>query len=136
MAVLLNKIYYHLSFLSISWIQNKLRQEPKKVKASTLVEVLVASVLIIVIFAIASLSLNNVFKSAVKGNTSSIENELNKLQYLYQHQKINDTYQTDFGDWEIRFLKSNKNSINIELEAINIKIQQKTTRQLYDEVIR
>ena len=109
----------------------------KKVKASTLVEVLVASVLIIVVFAIASLSLNNIFKSTIKGNISSIENELNKVHYLYQHQKIPATYATDFGDWEIEIVKQSQNSTStILLQATNSKTEQKITRKLQYESIQ
>lgn len=111
-----------------------LKHITKKVKASTLVEVLVASVLIIVIFAIASLSLNTIFKSTIKGNTALIENELNKLQYLYLHQKISTNYAADFRDWEINIIKHKGNStINILLQASNSKTQKKITRQLYNE---
>ncbi len=73
----------------------------KKITASTLVETLVASVIIIVIFAIASLTLNNVLSSTVKSDTHSIDNHLNKLSYLYLHQKIKANYQESFEDYTI-----------------------------------
>ena len=91
----------------------------KKLKASTLVEVLVASVIIILIFSIASMTLNNVFQSSVQGNTHSIDTHLNKLIYLYQHDKIDNNYQDNFKNYEITFSKSIENDqAYIEIEAV------------------
>lgn len=127
MDKLLNEIRSFLSLLR--------RQKFRKLNASTLVEVLVASVLIILIFTIASLSLNNVFKSTIKGNTDGIKNELNKLQYLYNHQKIAANYATNFGDWEVAFIKQNGEIRTIVLlQATNSKTQKKISRKLYHEV--
>ncbi len=98
MAVLLKD----LSFLR--------RQESSKLKASTLIEVLVASVLIIIVFTIASLTLNNVFRSTIKNNTHAIDTHINKLIYLYQHDKIGAEYQKNFKDWSISFSKQIENN--------------------------
>ncbi|WP_117885637.1 type IV pilus modification PilV family protein [Aureibaculum luteum] len=81
------------------------RRIHKKLKASTLVEVLVASVIIILIFAIASMTLNNVFQSSIQGNTHRIDTHLNKLKYLYEHDKISNDYQDSFKDYDITFSK-------------------------------
>lgn len=112
-----------------------LRYGLKKVRGSTLVEVLVASIVIIIIFAIASMSLNNIFKSTIKSNTIQIENELNRLQYFHHHQKIGVNYSADFGDWEILVARQQENSsVTTVLQATNAKIQQKITRRLHDEI--
>ena len=108
-----------------------LKHISKRVNASTLVEVLVASVLIIVIFAIASLSLNNIFKSTIKNNTTIIENELNKLQYLYQHQKINNSYKSDFGNWEVFIIKEKGNTLFLQTK--NTKTQKIISKKLYND---
>ena len=55
----------------------------KKIKASTLMETLVASVLIVVVFMISSMILNNLFSNTIKSNTRAIEAHINELQYLY-----------------------------------------------------
>lgn len=77
-----------------------------KLKAATLVESLVASVIIIVVFTIASLTLNNIFSSNIKNNTDAIENRINKLTYLYHNNKIKFPYQEDFEDWDIQLIQS------------------------------
>jgi len=87
------------------------RQKSSKLKASTLIEVLVASVLIITVFTIASLTLNNIFKSTIKSNTHTIDTQLNKLIYLFQHDKIGVKYQEDFKDWHISFSQQTENNI-------------------------
>ena len=60
----------------------------KKMKASTLVETITASVIIIIVFAIASLTLNNVFSSTINNDTNQIENHLYKLEYQYVNNKL------------------------------------------------
>jgi len=110
-----------------------LRHISKKVKASTMVEVLMASILIIVIFTIASLSLNNIFKSTIKSNTANIENELGKLQYLYQHKKINNSYRSDFGNWELFITKDKGNTTFFQ--AKNTKTQKIITKKLNNGAI-
>lgn len=90
----------------------------KKLKASTLVEALVASVIIVLIFAIASMTLNNVFQSSIQGNAYGIDTRLHKLMYLYQHDKINYDYQESFMDYEISFSRSLENGVTyITMEA-------------------
>ena len=111
-----------------------LKHISKKVMATTLVEVLVASVLIIIIFVIASLSLNNVFKSTIKNNTRVIEAELNKIQYLYQHQKISDKYQDDLGEWEFSISKQKEN--RAYLQAKNPQTNRIIIRELVYETVQ
>jgi len=103
MVVLLKQVNNWVSFLR--------RQESSKIKASTLIEVLVASVLIIIVFTIASLTLNNVFKSTITSNTHAIDTHINKLIYLYQHDKIGVKYQEDFKDWHISFSQQTESNI-------------------------
>ena len=73
----------------------------KRLKAATLIESLVASVIIITIFTIASLTLNNVFKGSIEGNTSDIENRMNELEYLVIHDKIAVPYAEDYKKYQI-----------------------------------
>ncbi len=84
-----------------------------------MVEVLVASVLILIVFAIASMSLSNIFKSTLKSNTHTIDTHLNKLQYQYQYGKIVAKYQEGFQDWNITITQQTINTINYSIiEAI------------------
>ncbi len=73
----------------------------KKITAASLVEVLVASVLILVIFTISSFSLNNLFKSNYQRNTFLTESRLKELQYLYIHDQLQLPYSENFADGEI-----------------------------------
>ena len=106
----------------------------KKLRASSLVEVLVASVIIILIFAIASMTLNNVFQSSIQGNTHSINTHLNKLMYLYEHDKIGKDYQERFKDYDITFSKLiEKDQAYVVIEAI--KNKQSNTKNSKKKII-
>jgi len=92
----------------------------KKVKASTLMETLVATVLIIVVFMIASMTLNNLFASSIKNDTRAIDTHLNELQYLYLNEKLTLPYRDDFSSWRISIeVVEDKLSNNIVFNAIN-----------------
>lgn len=97
----------------------------KKIKASTLMETLVATVLLVVIFMLASMVLNNLFSNTIKGNTRDIEVYLTELEYLYRNDKIALPYDTDFGLWTISIEKvQDLNNIKLQLEAVNQDNQQ------------
>jgi len=68
-------------------------------------EVLTASVLIMVVFMIASLSFNNVFSNQIKRDHSAIQNRVKQLEYLLIHDKIKLPYAEDFDTWEIIIIK-------------------------------
>lgn len=94
----------------------------KKIRAATLVEVLTASVLIIVVFMIASLSFNNVFNNQLKGDQSSIDNKAKELEYLLIHKKIKTPYIEDFDGWEIRVINNeNHTTISYSKNGIEYK---------------
>ncbi len=76
----------------------------KKIRAATLIETLTASVLIIIVFMIASLSFNNIFNNHVKRDQSTIENRIKELEYLINHQKIKVPYAEDFAGWDIEII--------------------------------
>lgn len=101
-----------------------------KLKGSTLVESLVASVIIVIVFTIASLTLNNVFRSSIKSNTDGIQNRLNKLAYLYHNDKIQSPYQETFNNWHIQLLKSDKEHAYFRLEAVQLNSQKTIFRKL------
>lgn len=60
----------------------------QKIQAATLMETLVATTIIIVVFVIASLVLNTTFKAVVQHNTVTMENTLDRLQYLYTNEQL------------------------------------------------
>ena len=126
--------------LLFSWqirLLKRKRQPFKKVKASTLIEVLVASVLIVIIFAIASLTLNTIFKASIKNNTHTIDAHLNKLQYLYTHKKIRINYRENFKNWNITLSKQSINSTNlIIIKALQPKSKKSRIKTLIDAQVQ
>lgn len=102
-----------------------------KVKGATLIESLVASVIIVVIFAIASLTLNNVFEAAVKNNTSRVDHRMNELNYLYLNNKITSPYQEDFEDWNIQLVHINElQGATVRLEATRAATKKSISKRL------
>jgi hypothetical protein len=86
----------------------------KKVKSATLIEVIVASVLIVIIFMIASLVLNNLVLNTFSKNTHPIENRLNELEYEIQNDVLKLPYQENFKGWDI-LIKTEETDSKVEL---------------------
>jgi type II secretory pathway component PulJ len=102
--------------------KNKLLNRDYRVKGSTLMETLVATVLIVLILMLASMILNNLFSNTIKNNTQAINNHLNELQYLQQHEQLLLPYADSYKNWDVtveRYKEDNKTLI--EFEAINTK---------------
>ncbi len=106
-----------------------LMKKCKKVKGATLIESLVASVIIIIIFTIASLTLNNVFESSVKNNTSRVQNRMNELHYLYINSKIKYPYQEDFENWNIQLRQQTEREVSFVLLEATKKETKKSISQ-------
>ncbi len=85
----------------------------RKIKASTLMETMVATVLIVVIFMLSSLILNSLFSAQVKGNMQSIKSHLNRLEYHYVNQKIKLPYYEEWEMWDIT-ISISQNRIQVE----------------------
>lgn len=102
----------------------------KKIKGSTLMETLVSTVLIIVIFMITSLILNNVFSSTIKNNTRDITAHLNKLEYLLLNEVAQAPYSDDYNNWRITISKEVRDSESIYI----IKANNSTTNQIIENI--
>ncbi|MEO9510715.1 MAG: hypothetical protein ABJN84_03230 [Flavobacteriaceae bacterium] len=85
----------------------------KKLKASTLMETMVATVLIVVIFMISSLILNSLFSAQIRGNLQPIKSHLNQLEYQYINQKINLPYYEEWKTWDIT-ISTTQDMVQIE----------------------
>ncbi|WP_038597868.1 hypothetical protein [Dokdonia sp. MED134] len=83
----------------------------KRIKATTLMETLVATSIILIIFVIASLVLNNVFKSITLRDTFSVSNRIEKLMYLYQNDKLSLPYDELTKDYELSIEQVNIGNI-------------------------
>tara|TARA_R110002111_G_scaffold62859_1_gene103883 strand:+ start:297 stop:596 length:300 start_codon:yes stop_codon:yes gene_type:complete len=95
-------------------------------------ETLVATVLIVVIFMMASMILNNLFSNSIKNNTRAIEAQLSELQYLNENDKLEIPYNEDFKDWQIVVDSYKENNMTIiEFEATN----SNTSKTIIKEII-
>ncbi len=72
-----------------------------KIKAATLVETLVASAIIVIIFLIASLSINNVFKNTTANNDFELNNRIKEITYHTKNRKLNIPYFEETQRWII-----------------------------------
>ena len=78
----------------------------KKLKGSTLMETMVATVLIIVIFMISSLILNNIFSGYVQGgSTRSLENRIRELEYKVINGNMKIPFYEIYENWELEIIK-------------------------------
>ena len=77
-----------------------------KVKSSTLVEAIVATILIVVVFIIASLSLNNLLLNTFSNNIHPVETRLNELEYRMANNHISIPYAESVESWNISIDRS------------------------------
>lgn len=89
----------------------------KKIKASTLMETLVATVIIITVFMMAMLIINQILKTTIKKDTTNIESKLNELEYFIINDKVKIPYSETYNVWEIRITKNKEH--DYFLDAIN-----------------
>jgi hypothetical protein len=102
----------------------------KKVKSATLVEVIVASVLIVIMFMIASLVLNNLVLNTFSKNSHPIENRLNELEYELENDLIKFPYKENYKGWDIAIRIEKKDSkMDLLILATNEKNTKEITRQ-------
>ena len=103
----------------------------KKIKASSLNEVIVATVIITLIFGIAVATLNNILMNTANKHINSIDNKLNELVYRYQHDKLSLPYREESKDMSIDItkIKQGKNE-SIQFQIINKVNKKKRERKL------
>ncbi|WP_340074217.1 hypothetical protein [Leptobacterium sp. I13] len=107
----------------------------KRIKAATLMETMFATVLIVIIFMIASLTLNNLFSNTINHNTEAVESYMNKLEYQYQHTKMKLPYTETYNSWNISINKTVTETVNwVEITAVNLNTHKKVTRKLVDDI--
>lgn len=105
----------------------------KKIKGSTLMETLVATTIIVIIFMLASIIMNNLFSRRVKYNTSEVEAYLNELQYQYQNDLLVLPYDDTYKHWDIEIEKlTENNQSKITIEAVNKNIKKTLSKSFYD----
>jgi len=73
----------------------------KKLKASSLLETLTASVIIVIVFMIASFSFNNVFLNSIRSDDTSLKNRIHEITYFIKHDKLKFPFYEDAEYWII-----------------------------------
>lgn len=105
----------------------------KKVKASTLIETVTASIIIVIVFVIASLTLNNVFARSIKNDTSQIENRINKLEYQFLNKKIIIPYRASYENWKISIFREKENTTQwVVFKAENSSLKKTFFKKMID----
>lgn len=102
----------------------------KKIKSATLIEAVVATVLVVIIFIISSLILNNLVFNTFSKNTHTVETRINELEYDVQNNIIKLPYQENFKDWNINIALESISSKKIfSISAINATSGKEITKQ-------
>jgi len=101
----------------------------RKISAASLVETLVASIIIMTVFTLSSLFLNQVFRSTINADQSALENRLYKLEYHCKHQMISLPHRESFKDWEI-LIEKNADSKWVAITARNVRNDQQLKKQI------
>ncbi|MCR8667514.1 hypothetical protein NO995_07470 [Aestuariibaculum sp. M13] len=92
-------------------------------------ETLVASVLIVVVFMLSSMVLNNIFSNVINGKTRDIEVFITEQEYLYQNGLLKLPFQDDFKEWHVSIIKEDKQN-QVFIEAIHTQTQKGINRIL------
>lgn len=102
----------------------------KRLAASSLTEVLVATTLLVLIFGIAIVTLQNVLQNTVTKNTHAIETELSQLVYQYQQRQLQVPDVLTFQKWNIRIEQVQENQTSLILfEAIHQQHQKRVIKK-------
>ncbi len=106
----------------------------KKIKGSTLMETLVATVLIVIVFLVASLLMNSIFQNTVRNSTTALEDRLTEIQYQWHHGAVPPDYGEEWGDWEILLRRQQgRAGEQIVLRAVHLETDETVIRILGDD---
>lgn len=99
----------------------------KKITSATLVEALVATVIVVIIFAIASLTLNNLVLNSFAKRDHTLEYRLNELEYAICNNKIILPYKEKYEDWNITITEKNDSQSNL---VLYVALNEKTNKEI------
>ncbi|CAM1344624.1 hypothetical protein [Tenacibaculum amylolyticum] len=107
----------------------------KKIKASSLNEVIVATVIIVLVFSIAMGILTNILRNSIKRDTHQQELLINELIYDFKNEKITLPYLSEEKDWSIDIQKEKEGNLTVvNFTVISKKNKKKITRKIiYNE---
>ena len=98
----------------------------KKIQASTLMETLVASVLIVIIFMISSMIMNNLFGNRIKYQSRMIDTRFTEIHYLALHHQIELPLIETVGVWQIQAIRR---SSSLYIEANNSDLKKEINKE-------
>ncbi len=97
----------------------------KKLPASTLMETMVATVLIVVIFMMSSLIMNSLMATQVNANLSPVKEHLRGLEYEYLSQQLPLPYYEEWRGWNIAVTSGEDRQVPVvELRAVHLTSQK------------
>lgn len=91
-------------------------------------ETLVATSIIIIVFVVASLILNNTFRNLMTHDTFSVENRMEELHYLYKNKKLSLPYNEEFKKFEISLDREFQGEVSYLIIEGNSTINTKKLR--------
>ncbi|BFP40656.1 hypothetical protein FGF1_15010 [Flavobacteriaceae bacterium GF1] len=103
----------------------------KKIRASTLMETMVATILIVIIFMVASLIMNSLMAAQVTANTGNISERLHRLEYQYVNGLLQLPYQEDWNDWSIRAILEK----DINVPVVRLEATHKTSQKNLESIL-
>lgn len=106
-----------------------------KIKASSLTEVIVATTILLVVFAITLFTLNNMMMSSVRKDTQVMNTKIEKLVYQYRNKQLKVPVSFIEDEFLISIQKIQHNEIEFLEFSITHSIYKKTVtkKQLFYE---
>lgn len=91
-------------------------------------ETMVATVLIVVLFMVASLAINSLMAAQIKSDQSEIVEHLNHLEYRLQNNTISFPYYEEWKQWEIEATRQALGEGTVVIiNAIHVDTQQEVS---------
>jgi hypothetical protein len=102
----------------------------RKVKSATLIETLIATVLIVIVFLLSAMIINSIFFNTFHQKKDVVVNRLDELEYNCINKSITLPYQEEYENWTIQIDKK-KNVKELKIIAINKTTGKEIERDLY-----
>ncbi len=94
-------------------------------------ETMVATILIVIIFMVASLIMNSLMAAQVTANTGNISERLHRLEYQYVNGLLQLPYQEDWNDWSIRAILEK----DINVPVVRLEATHKTSQKNLESIL-
>ncbi|TVZ52263.1 hypothetical protein [Dokdonia sp. Hel_I_53] len=101
-----------------------------KVKGASLIESVIATVIIIVVFTIASITFTTVMRGGMQSNTFKVQNKLDFLFYKYENGQLKIPYDEEYEKFFIKIFHTTDHEITQLIMQVtskdeSIKFEQK-----------